>query len=206
MTSLDVGTDDQMAYVRTLAANQRKCIYNAIPWPGYQDVVDQSMHMYFDWQWRNKLAYEEPPANYQIPNLPADSGVQVKIKSVYNNQYLSSPTGLIRDAWVYAKAGSGAPLEMTLVGSKAVGFLRMAQNPDLFLSYDATSGAVKLWAPGSLEPTDYQFATAGPGWGIMNIYWKQYMNLDTGYQSPYINRYGDPANAKSQWYIDGLPR
>jgi len=88
MKGLDVGTDDQLKYVRQLEASQRKCLYNAIPWVGYSDLFDPSIHTWFVWRWRNgtgKLL--DPPARWKIPNLPADSGVRVRTKSAANGQH-----------------------------------------------------------------------------------------------------------------------
>lgn len=208
MRSLNVGTDDQAAYVRQLQAAQRKCIYNAIPWQGYQDLADTSMNMYFDWQWRDKLRYLDPPASYKIPQLPADTGIRVRIKNVANQQYMSAPDGLRSDAWVYLKPGQ-APLDFILVGPRTDGYFRVTNNPRLFLSYALTTGAVKLWNPGSAVPSNYNVSPAGPGWSIMSIPWgttSGYMNLNRVTVSPYINRSGNPAKPESQWFIDGLPR
>lgn len=38
MATLNVGTTDQAAYARKLAADQRVCVYNAVPWEGYEDL------------------------------------------------------------------------------------------------------------------------------------------------------------------------
>src|SRR5260370_2315772 len=117
MANLGVGTDDQLTYVRELEATQRQCLYNAVPWRGYEDLVDTSMRTWFSWQWRNKIVYENPPADWQIPNLPADSAVRVRIKSVANGQYMSAPHGVVSDPWVYCKPGT-KPLDFVLVVSK----------------------------------------------------------------------------------------
>jgi hypothetical protein len=206
MASLNVGTDDQMTYVRLLQANQRKCIYNAIPWPGYQDLADTSMNMYFDWQWLNKLRYVDPPPNYVIPQLPADTGTRVQIRSVVNNQPMISQDGIKPESWVYVKPGM--PLDFILVGSKQDGVFRLTMNPSLFLSYRLTTGAVKLYQPTSVEsPSNYKVAPAGRGWSIMSIPWgpsNGYMNYNSSTQSPYINSSGNPANPNSQWAIQGL--
>ncbi len=204
MASLNVGTDNQMAYVRTLEADQRKCVYNAVPWAGYTDLFDPSVHMYFAWQWRSKTGYDNPPANWSIPNRPADTGVHVRIKSVANRQYMTASDGISPNAWVYVKPGS-APLDMVFVGTPQNGVFRVSMAPRLFLSYINTTGAVKLYDPGALiTPTDYILTHAGPGWSIKNVYWQQYMFLNTSTQSPYINRTGNPSNSTAQWFIEGL--
>lgn len=210
LRTLNVGTDDQKAYAAKLATDQRTCVYNAIPWPGYEDLFDPSVHMYYQWQWRNKVKLEEPPADWQIPNRPADTGVRVQIRSVANGQHMTSPDGLKPDAWVYNKPGT--PLDFIWVGKVDVrgnvnpndGSFRLTYAPRLFLSYLLSTGAVKLYDPGAMiSPTDYTLAKASQGYSIKNNYWKQYMNLNSSTQSPYINRYGDPSKPASQWYIDG---
>ena len=207
MTGLKVGTDDQQKYVDQQKATQRMCLYNAISWPGYQDLFDTSLHIWFSWQWRNKVKYVDPPSNWQIASdqtFPADSGVPVRIKSVANQQYMTSPGGIGSNEWVYVKPGT-PPLDFIVVGPKANGVFRLAKAPLLFLSYRDSDGAVKLYAPGSTyDPTDYKISPAGPGWSLMNIYYQKYMYLDAGKQSPYIDRHGNPANANAQWIIEGL--
>jgi hypothetical protein len=206
MAGLDVGTDDQMTYVRQLQATQRQCLYNAVPWAGYSDLFDTQERIWFAWRWLNgpTSPLSDPPSGWQIPNLPADSGVRVQIKSAANQQYLSAPDGIQPDAWVYAKAGS-TPLDFILVGPKNNGVFRLTQSPLLFLSYRLVDGAVKLYAPGwKIDPTNYALASAGAAWSIKNIAFNQYMWLSSSSQSPYISGTGNPSNTNSQWYIDGL--
>lgn len=207
MKTLGVGTDDQMTYVRKLEASQRKCLYNAIPWVGYSDLFDTSQHIWYAWRWRNGPtgALLDPPRDWKIPNLPADSGIRVRIKSAANNQYMSAPDGIQHNAWVYCRSGA-KPLDFIMVGSKDDGVFRVASAPLLFLSYTLSTGSVKLFNPytmPNLDPTNYKVARAGRGWSILNISWQQYMWLSK--ESPYITRTGNPANPNSQWYIDGLP-
>ena len=201
-----VGTDKTRdAYLRNIKVEQRSCIYNAIPWAGYEDLWDPSLHMYYSWQWRNKTGYDTPPADWQIPNRPADTGIRVRIRSVKNGQYMVAPDGLAHNNWVYVKPGS-PPLDFIMVGPKSKTYFRLTMAPRLFLSYRASDGAVKLYDFGTAEPSDYIVAPAGPGWSIKQIYWQQYMYLYDKYQSPYIDPNGNPANANGQWFIDGLPR
>jgi len=207
MQNLNVGTDDQAKYVAQLEADQRKCLYNAIPWVGYQDQFDTSMHMWFSWRWRNgptgKLL--DPPKDWKIPDQPADTGVRVQIKSVKNDQYMSAPDGVSNDAWVYCRAGQ-TPLDFVMVGDKDDAVFRAVQNPLLFLSYRGTTGAVKLWDPyhpySGQDPTNYKVEKRNKGWSIKSKYWKDFMWLDG--ESPYITSKGDPDKDNSLWRIDGL--
>ena len=203
MDKIDSGVTQQQK-VAQLAALQRMCLYNATTWPGYEDIFDPQMHIWMSWQWKFKLSYQQPPAGWTIPDLPADSGTQVRIQSVANNQFISSPGGLSSGQYVYAKAGSGPPIDFTMVGSKDNATFRVAANPDLFLSYTAATGAGQLYAPGwAISPTNYAVSRIGQtqNWSLKSIYWNQYMYLYASTQSPYIDRNGNPANANAQWYL-----
>jgi hypothetical protein len=162
------------------------------------------MHMYFSWQWRRKFKYVDPPADWSIPDRPSDTGVRVRIKSVASRQYMTAPTGIGQNAPIYVKSGS-PPLDVILVGSQQDGVFRVATAPRLFLSYTSITGALWLYDFGANPPTNYVLAHAGPGWSIKNTNWKQYMNLNTSTDTPYVNRNGNPSNPNSQWLIEGLP-
>ncbi|HKF46965.1 MAG TPA: hypothetical protein VKB38_06365 [Terracidiphilus sp.] len=212
MRTLNVGTDDQRAYAAKLVSDQRACVYNAIPWPGYDDLYDTSVHMYYVWQWRNNLKLETPPNGWQIPTRPADTGVRVLIKSMANHQYMTAEGGLKPDAWIYNR--QGAALDMIWVGKLADdrgnikpndGSFRMTYAPQLFLSYRLSDGALKLYDPGALiAPSDFTLARAPREYSIKSNYWNQFVNLNRSTASPYINRFGDPNKAESQWAIEGL--
>ncbi len=51
----NVGTTDKATYMSNIKKEQRTCIYNALPWPGYDDFYDPSLHMYYTWQWRGRV-------------------------------------------------------------------------------------------------------------------------------------------------------
>jgi hypothetical protein len=201
MTGLNVGTNDQLAYVTKLRAAQRTCLYNAIPWAGYQDLFDTQIRIWYSWKWRNGPAGRllDPPAGWQIPFQPADTGFPVRIKSVSNQQYMSAPDGIVNNAWVYFKPGQ-TPLDLIVVGTKDNAMFRVASSPRLFLSYTTATGAVKLFNPHGTDPTNYVINPARTGSSIMSVYWKQYMWLSG--QSPYITPTGNPANPDSQWLIE----
>ena len=206
MIGLNLGTDNQLTYVKKLEASQRKCLYNAIPWVGYQDLFDTQIHIWYSWRWRNGPTGRllDPPADWKIPNQPADTGVPVRIKSLSNQQYMSAPDGVSNNAWVYSRPGQ-KPLDFVMVGPKNDAMFRVASSPWLFLSYTGTTGSVKLFNPFNpyvADPTNYTIRPAGNGVSIMNVYWKQYMWLKG--ESPYITRHGNPANPDSQWLIEPI--
>lgn len=207
MAGLDVGTDDPAVRAAQLQETRRTCLYNALPWPGYSDLYDTSMRLWYSWQWRNKLKLEPAPPGWQVPDLPADSGTRVRVRSVANGHSMSAPDGIRPDAWVYCRAGA-APLDFIFVGPQDDGVFRLVDDPDLFLSYRLTTGAVKLYRPTALEtPTNYRIErlpNGPPGsWSIWNRYWKQYMWLSG--ESPYITRQGDPKEPSGQWILEGMP-
>jgi len=206
MKALDVGFDDQDKYVKQLEKDQRKCLYNAIPWVGYQDLFDTQLHIWYSWRWRNGPAKKllDPPNDWKIQDQPADTGVHVQIKSVDNDKYMTAPDGLKEDAWVYCKNGT-PPIDFVMVGDKDEAYFRVAQSPLLFLSYRGLTGAVKLWNPYTLPvygATSYKVQPAKKGWSLKDKSSKDFMWLSD--KSPYITHKGDPDHKDSQWEIDGL--
>lgn len=201
MATLNVGTTDQQTYVRRLEADQRKCLYNAVPWAGYSDQFDPQLHIWYSWKWRNgQLPMSNPPPSWQIPNLPADSGVAVRIKSLANQKYMIAPAGISADSLIYNR--DGTPLEFIMVGPRDHAMFRSAVNPLLFLDYRAATGAVKLFAPGTAEPASYDLKPAGQGLSIRSTYWNQYFWLSG--DEPYLTKAGNPKNLNAQWKFDGL--
>jgi hypothetical protein len=196
MKNLGEPSGDQLTKVHELEATQRMCIYKAKPWAGYEDLFDPSTHMWFSWRWKNWPNYLDPnqDPSWKIPDLPPDSGIRVRIKSVANQQYMTAPGGLVPDGWVYNKPGT--PLDFIFVGTKDNGVFRLTQEPSLFLSYRLIDGPVKLYKPYNLlDPTSY--FTDGPSnfqitrwnqsreWSIQSIPWRELG--DVGYM----------------WYYDG---
>jgi hypothetical protein len=208
MKNLGVASGLQMDKVHQLEEDQRMCLYNVVPEDGYADLYDTSFHMPFNWAWRtgNYGKWLKPPATWKIPTRVADTGVRVKIKSEANNQYVVAADGVSDNQWLYVKAGY-SPLAFIKVPSfkftdSAKGsdtsngiVYRLASNPGLFLSYNATTGAVKFWS----NPSKANFLVQ-PGSGFVSIkslYWNQYMWLSG--TSPYITRTGNPKNTNSRW-------
>jgi hypothetical protein len=187
---------------KELVASQRKCLYNAIPWVGYSDLYDTQMRIWYSWRWRDITRLIEPPDDWKIPTLPADSGIRVRIRSAENGNFMSAPDGVQNNAWVYCRPG-GTPLTFILVGKREDGAYRVASAPRLFLSYRTIDGAVKLFDSGALEPTNYKTAPAPGGtFTIMRHFLPMYMWLSG--DSPWISPGGKPENRNAWWTIEGL--
>lgn len=198
MIKLKVPSGDQMEKVRELEKNQRLCLYNILPEDGYADLHDTSIHMPFNWKWKNPIKWEQPPASWVIPNRPADTGIQVRIKSQANNQYMVAPDGIMDNQWLYCKAGY-MPVNFVQVPAASGSFFRSSDNAGLFLSYNATTGAVKFWA--SPSQANYQLEpSVSNSYAIKSLYWYQYGWLSG--ESPYITRSGNPNNRNAQWMVE----
>lgn len=194
MRSLGVASGNQMERVRELEVAQRRCLYNVKAEQGYDDLFDTSLHMPFNWAWKNPVQWLTPPADWKVPDRPADTGVRVSIKSVYNGQFMTADWG----GWVYCRPGT--PLKFIRVGDETNAIFRLT-NANLFLSYHALSGAVGLY--GSPEGASYRIDHLGNSQTILNTYWQQYMWLFKA--SPYITGAGNPHSTDAQWKIEGVP-
>lgn len=199
MKGLGVKSGSQAEKVSELESNQRMCIYNVTAVQGYSDLNDPYLHIPFNWQWKNEAKWLQPPVAWKIPSLPADAGQQVKIKSRVNNQAMTAPDGISNNAWVYNR--QGAPLIFkTVSASDGSNYLRVNSNADLFLSYTAVTGAVKLY--NSPVQASFEIKQSGNIWTILNTYWKDYMWLNTKTQSPYITKSGNAKQASAQWILE----
>ena len=197
MQGLNVGTTSQAAYVATLQQNQKVCLFNLQPVPGYGDLFDTSMHMPFNWQWINYVTWSQPPAGWPIPQRPADTGGRVNFKSVKSGNAM---TGKVA-ANAYVNVNSGPNLNFIQVATPdGTGyFFRSADDPTLFLSYSGgPSGQVKLW--NGTTNSSYTLPPAGSNTGIMNQYYKQYMWVD-GSGNVYLTSKGDPSTTAAQWTV-----
>jgi hypothetical protein len=198
MQNQGVTSGNQMEKVHELEKNQRLCLYNIVPEEGYADLFDTSVHMPFNWKWKNSIKWEQPPTNWALPNRPADTGIPVRIKSAYNNQYNVAPDGIKDNQWLYCKANY-APVNFVQVPASNGSFFRSADDASLFLSYNGTTGAVKFWS--SPSQANFQLEkTAANNYAIKNLHWNQYMWLSG--ESPYVTRTGNPSNLNSQWLVE----
>ncbi|MGZ5433445.1 MAG: hemolysin D [Thermoanaerobaculia bacterium] len=197
MTGLNVGTTSQSAYVNTLAQNQKVCLFNLQPVPGYTDLFDTSMHMPFNWQWINYVTWSQPPSGWSIPQRAADTGIRVNITSVKTGHGMTGKVGVNQ----YVNVNSGPNLNFIQVAmpNNTGYYFRSADDPTLFLSYTAgSSGQVKLWN-GTLQ-SSYTLPAAGKYTGILNQYWNQYMWVDSK-GNVFLSSKGDPSSSSAQWTV-----
>lgn len=198
MKKLGYASGTQQEAVNKFIATQRMCLFNVAPVNGYADLFDTSLHMPFNWQWTSG-SWQTPPANWQIPQRPADTGRQVHIRHS-NGNFLGAPDGIGADQWVWVRPNMKA-LDLVMVGEPSDHVYRVASDPNLFLSYRQSSGAVKLYA--SPNQANYKLVSApNNSFGIYNLYWNDYMWLSG--ESPYITGSGDPNNANAQWRLEDV--
>ena len=197
MQGLNVGTTSQATYVATLQQNQKVCLFNLQPVPGYGDLFDTSMHMPFNWQWINYVTWSTPPSNWTIPQRAADTGTRVNLRSVKTGD---SMTGKIaNNAYINVNSGSNINFIQVATPDNTGFFFRSADDPTLFLSYTAGStGQVKLWN-GTLQ-SSYTLPAAGKNTGIKNQYWNQYMWVDSK-GNVFLTSKGDPTSSSAQWQV-----
>lgn len=193
-----LGNETQAQMAKRIEDSRRTCLYNLHATLGFEDAVDPSLKLPYNWDW-NGMTFKTPPASWQIPNVVVPPEIKVRIKSAKNKRDLVAPDGVKKDSWIYAK--NGTPLDFVVVGgSKDSVSLRSTKAP-LFLSYRESTGAVKLYD----TAVDAQYKLDGKA-GKMTIYnlrWKDYMWLSG--DSPYVSGKGDPKDDSAQWTIEGLP-
>ncbi len=202
MQKLGVASGKQEDKVRQLEADQKTCLYNVVAEEGYADLFDPAFHMPFNWRWKTGRFgdWVTPPPGWKIPTRPADTGARVNILSATNNLPIVAADGVSHNQWVYVKSGLPAlglikvPDENNTDKKNSI-FYRVIDDPDLFLSYNATTGAVKLWA--SPNQANYVTEPTSGNVAIKSLYWDQYMWLSK--ESPYITRTGNPKNLDAQW-------
>lgn len=196
----NIGYASQQQAVDRFRSEQKLCLFNIQSVPGYADLFDTSTHMPFNWQWVS-TQWQQPPASWNIPQRPADTGRRVQIRNANGNN-LGAPDGLASNNWLYVRP-SLVPIDLIAVDAPEGGqYYRATAAPALFMSYTATTGAVKLY--NSPYQASFNLAPQAAGrFGIQSLYWKQWMWLDG--QSPYISAKGNPGNGNAQWYVAPTP-
>jgi hypothetical protein len=203
MGGLGVGTNDQAKYVETLATNQKVCLYNLQPVPGYSDLYDTSVHMPFNWQWINYVKWSQPPAGWQIPDNPSDSGIRTYLISAPSPAPGYGITGVLKNNQI-VKVSTGPSIGFIQVstGDGTGGYyFRTAGDPTLFLSYTTTTGKAMLW--NDTLQSSYTLsasATLKNYDTIMNQTWKQYLWVDRS-GNVYVSSKGDPEESAAWWII-----
>lgn len=197
---LGVASGKQDDKVAQLQSEQRLCLYNVLPEDGYADLFDTSFHMPFNWQWKSSTSWAKPPSSWAIPNRPADTGSVVKIKSAFNGKFMNvQSTPPTANEYVFVTDSSASSvLDFITVTDNNGTYFRLRNSPDLFLSYTAVTGQVKLlnstWqASYKLEPQ------ADGSYSIKSTTWNQYLWLNN--TTPYISRSGKPSSNNARWYL-----
>jgi hypothetical protein len=199
MQNLGVASGRQSDKVAQLQSDQRLCLFNTQPVPGYADLFDPQIHMYYNWQWVSSVTWNKPPASWTIPQRPADTGRRVQVSSVSARQPMSAP--LLNNAAI--QVNGNPAVDFIVVGDDNGAFLRTTYEPYLFLSYAATAdGTVKLW--NGTKQSSYKLTPVnnGPARSIMNLYWSQYIWAD-GKGNVYLTKAGSPGNQNAQWILVG---
>jgi hypothetical protein len=194
---LKVASGKQIDKVKELQEEQRICIYNMQPILGFSDAVDPSLRIPYHWEWKGG-GWAMPPSDWKVPETPVPPEVKLRIKSSSNGKYLTASDGLDHNQWIYAK--DGPPIDWIQVGTKDKAFYRAAATP-LFLSYNNTTRAVKLWQ--TAENAQFRRQQNLVSESLLNTYWDQYMWLSG--ESPYITGTGNPANRNSWWIFEPVP-
>lgn len=200
MKGLGVASGKQMDKVKALEHDQRMCLYNIKPVPGYEDLHDPYLHIPYNWQWKSSTRWLTPPADWKIPQVSADTGKAVTIKNIANGRSMVAPDGLVDNAWIYNHPGPAVKFLMVGDPAKSV-YFRAQDNADLFLSYRLSTGAVKLYS--SSADARYSISKVGNNQSIFNLRWRNYMWLNQNTESPYVSGQGNPDNAEAQWKIEG---
>ncbi|HEV7240917.1 MAG TPA: hemolysin D [Thermoanaerobaculia bacterium] len=190
------GVPNQGDYVGNLEHQQKVCLFNLQPVPGYGDLADTSMHMPFNWQWINYVTWSTPPSNWTIPPLLADTGSRVNLRSVKTGNSMTGKVGA--DQYVNVNSGTNLNFIQVATPDKTGYYFRSANDPTLFLSYTAVAGQVKLWQ--GTTNSSYTLPAAGGNTAIMNQYYKQYMWVDSK-GNVYLSSTGDPTKNTAQWTV-----
>ncbi|CAH1388033.1 hypothetical protein [Candidatus Nitrotoga sp. M5] len=200
----DWGTSQtQSEKVKQFENGQRICLYNMLPTWGNENEIDPSLHLAYNWKWRNGDRFDIPPADWKISDANPQY-VDIRIISRVNNQFMCN-----FGDWLALNCGGGAA---------SVAVFTVPLNKDL---YTATTLKVK-------DRLGYYLNRQDSSWGRVGIYnspWKgtfrfekrqdgsyniknthdnQYMYLHTD-NKPYINKDGKPDNLNAQWIVIGLP-
>lgn len=200
MKKLGIATGKQEDKVAQLQSEQRLCLYNVLPEDGYTDLFDTAFHMPFNWKWKSHTSWTKPPSDWVIPNRPAVTGSIAKIKNAFNNKFMTTLPALpTANQYVFVTDSSAASaFDFITVTDSNGTYFRLRNRPDLFLSYTAVTGQVKLLD--SAWQASYKLEHQADGsYSIKNTTWNQYLWLDK--TTPYISRSGKPSRNNAHWHF-----
>lgn len=211
MEGWDVDSGVQEEKAHEIEHERRACIYNLQAAAGYSDLFDPSLHIPFNWEWKNTLKWSATPEGWKLLERSADTGKRVRIKCASNDQYMTAPDGISKDAWIYCRGDEKDALEFIMVGDNNKFYLRLP-NANLFLSYEDVKGAVKLYD--SPDEASYRLEEVKPDkakeegkprvYAIKNNHENQYMWLSEESQSPYVSSDGKRSEDNAHWIFEHL--
>lgn len=207
MQTIDKGRyTDPAKRAADLVEARRQCLFNHLPWAGYQDLADPSTNMYYSWRWRNgPLApMSKPEDGWPLPQLVADTGKRVRLKSVINGGYVGTDS-VAQQSWLWA--GRFPALDFIQVGPNSDATFRVTNDPRYFISYKSTAdGTAQLWdfSWGTTGPTNFAIESTSGAVLLKQIYWKQYLWVGDD-RLMHINRHGDPGNRNTWWVLEPQP-
>ena len=201
----DWGTSQtQLDKVKQFEKGQRMCLYNMLPTWGHENEIDPSLHLAYDWGWRNGDTFITPPDNWKITDANPHY-VDISIMSRVNNKYMCNSGG----DWLALNCGGGAasvpvftvPLNKDLYTATT---LKVKGRPGYYLNrQDSSWGRVGIY--NSSWKGTFRFEKRQDGsYNIKNTYDNDYVYLHTD-NIPYINSDGKPENLNAQWIVNGLP-
>lgn len=193
----------QLEKVNQFNEGQRICLYNMLPTWGHENEVDASLHLAYNWRWRNGDRLEWPPAGWKI----SDSNPQyidITIKNRANNNYICNSG----DDWLTLEpcnwnsiATFTVPLNKDLYTATT---FNVKDRPGHYLNRAST-----IWGRVGIYNSPYKGTfhlekRPDGSYNIKNTDDNQYMYMHTD-SRPYINSDGKPENLNAQWIIKGLP-
>ncbi|MCG7540690.1 hemolysin D [Pseudoalteromonas sp. OF7H-1] len=198
MAELNVGTTSQAERVAQLDAERNQCLFNIEAEPGFEDLNDPHLDIPYNWRWKS-LTWQTPPSGWTYPQLSADTGTQITIKSSVNNQYLAAQTLSNNTRITFSPT---KPLDLIQVtNTEGQHYFRATHAPSLFLSYSSKSaGYLKL--VDSPKQALYSLIYQGGVWNIKNQFWQQYIWFNQAQNQPELNRHGEPDQLSAKWMIE----
>jgi len=140
----NISSASQVVALKKINADRRICLYNLVAKTGYGDLYDPYLKIPLYWKWKKFAKWTMPPKAWKVPEVIANSGKQIMIRSKLSQQSMTAPAGIALDSNLLAQ--EGAPLKFIIVGDPQKGaYLRVSSNAKYFLSFTKITGAIKLY-------------------------------------------------------------
>ncbi|HEY4185669.1 MAG TPA: hypothetical protein VGP07_11405 [Polyangia bacterium] len=202
-------TPTQAQKIAEFQEGQRVCLYNMIPSWGYETEFDPSLHVAYNWTWRDPdHDFVQPPAGWKLSD---PYYVKVKLANRSNGQLLRKES----DNWLYNDTTTAAQLKQVVeftvqmdhdmpTSSQGVA-LQVANDEKHYMNRaNTTWGRVGIYQTSS-DGGRFQLLRRPDGFfNIKSVYDNAYMYRHSD-DRPYINNDGKPENTNAQWHIIGIP-